>query len=661
MTDAKNKAINNVNEDKTAVKNAAEEGTKSSKTAEKESTLWERMRDTLLCLKKDNRMSVKDLSSRLAYSPQEFLYLTDLFFDISLEELREKAKEAEVDETLANQTLPYERKVDIDMVECKFVRRQAQTVEAMAMPVDGDIFQTGMDYIEKQVKGKWQQRERAGEYLQFWWHDDAYHFSYMTGTEMPKDAPDTKETVKVELQASDYIAFSLKEQYYDKQTPDTIKMLIKYALCDWIKANEIHYDNRKMYFLSFENGKYAVYLPLEKRMNSDYVVKNKKEERKIYGIDEWISYIDEHITEDLTAKSLAKTFHYSEKHLKNVFQLYYEARIADYIKQRKLYFVAQELKKGKNPEKMSVKYNFKSYSVFSTAFRKEYGVVPAKYYRMEFQNAAWVKYIDEHITENITPEMMAEHFNYSRDYFRKAFQDDFGMGLSAYISQRKIQQAARELRQGEKLEIVGKKYGFKSRNGFDKAFRKAFCTSPAKYAKASTEVVDLNQFYSEYKDKMKISFMDVDDIKMVGWTIIPNRGREVDIPAQVAFWLDEDSPYFKKMSSVVGSTNGNDKIAMWYHDPECVNIEYILGPVVNSFANVPEDAVQIEISAGRFAVFETDRENDVDNLADTIRMFSRCVFYGWIKEHRDMISLQNFTFERYINKKVYIYVPISVK
>lgn len=127
-----------------------------------------------------------------------------------------------------------------------------------------------------------------------------------------------------------------------------------------------------------------------------------------------------------------------------------------------------------------------------------------------------INYIDEHITEDITPEMMAEHFNYSRDYFRKAFQDDFGMGLSAYISQRKIQKAARELRQGVKVASLAKKYGFKSRNGFDKAFRKAFCTSPSKYAKANTEVVDLNQFYSEYKDKMKVSFMDVDGYQN-GW------------------------------------------------------------------------------------------------------------------------------------------------
>ena len=646
MTNAKNKNTVNI---------------ENINTEDRESTLWERMQDTLLCLKRNNKISVKDLSSRLAYSSQEFLYLVDLFFDISLDELRKKAQNINIQESVFNETLPFERAVDSEMIEYKFVRRPAQAIEAIPMPLEGDVFQTGMDYIDKKVKEKWQERERLGEYLQFWWHDDAYHFSYMMGREIPKDTDNAEGTAKVAVQASDYVMFTLKEQYYEKQSPDTIKMMLKYALCDWEKDNEIHYDNRKMYFVAFENGKYSVYLPLEKRVHSDYVMKNKKEEQKIYGIDEWISYIDEHITEDLTPKSLAKTFHYSEKHLKNIFQLYYETRIADYIKQRKLYFAAEELKEGKNPEKVCEKYNFKAYNLFSTAFRKEYGVVPAKYYRMEFQNSAWVKYIDEHITENITPEIMATHFGYSRDYFRKAFQDDFGMGLSAYISQRKIQQAAKELRQGAKLEHLGKKYGFKSRNGFDKAFRKAFCTSPAKYAKASTEVVDLNQFYSEYKDKIKVSFMDIDNIKMVGWTIIPNRGREVDIPAQVAFWLDEDSAYFKKMNSVAGSTNGNDKIAMWYHDAECVNIEYILGPVVNSFANVPEDAIQIEINAGRFAVFETDRESDVDNLADTIRMFSRCVFYGWIKEHRELISLQNFTFERYINKKVYIYVPISVK
>lgn len=105
-------------------------------------------------------------------------------------------------------------------------------------------------------------------------------------------------------------------------------------------------------------------------MHSDYVMKNKKEEKKIYGVDEWISYIDEHITENLTAKGLAKLFHYSEKHLKNIFQLYYETRITDYIKQRKLYFAAEELKEGKNPEKYVPNINLQVIAFFLMHFAK---------------------------------------------------------------------------------------------------------------------------------------------------------------------------------------------------------------------------------------------------------------------------------------------------
>ena len=56
--------MNTVNETKTF-----------SSLPEEESALWERMRDTLLCLQTDNSISVKDLASRLAYSTQELLYL----------------------------------------------------------------------------------------------------------------------------------------------------------------------------------------------------------------------------------------------------------------------------------------------------------------------------------------------------------------------------------------------------------------------------------------------------------------------------------------------------------------------------------------------------------------------------------------------------------
>ena len=169
--------MNTVNETKTF-----------SSLPEEESALWERMRDTLLCLQTDNSISVKDLASRLAYSTQEFLYLADIFFDNSLDAIREQVQGLNIEEDYTNQVLPFERIPDSSMIEYKVVRRMAQTVEADMLPLEGDVFQNGMEYIEKDVKEKWKERERAGEYMQFWWHDDSYHFFYMIGQEVPKDA-----------------------------------------------------------------------------------------------------------------------------------------------------------------------------------------------------------------------------------------------------------------------------------------------------------------------------------------------------------------------------------------------------------------------------------------------------------------------------------------
>ena len=320
--------------------------------------------------------------------------------------------------------------------------------------------------------------------------------------------------------------------------------------------------------------------------------------------------------------------------------------------------IGKELKKGKKPETVARQYAFKSSSRFSRAFHEEYGMTPEKYYKEEFRNEEWIRYIDEHMKEELTAEQLAKEFHYSKDHFRKEFQDVFGMGPITYITQRKVQFAAKALREGKLPAEVGKEYGFCSRNGFDKAFRRVFYTSPAKYARAGAKVVNLDRYYSEYKDKIKISYIDMDEIKMAGWTIIANR-READIPAQLAFWLDEHSPQYRKLNALTGEEKGRDKIALWYQEKE--NIEYILGPIVESFDNLPEDAFQVTIAAGRYAVFESDQENDMENLPETVRMFARCVLYGWIREHRDELSLQRLTFEWYTSQKMYLYVPVSEK
>ena len=69
--------------------------------------------------------------------------------------------------------------------------------------------------------------------------------------------------------------------------------------------------------------------------------------------------------------------------------------------------------------------------------------------------------------------------------------------------------------------------------------------------------------------------------------------------------------------------------------------------------------IPVTIDGGKYAIFETDRQSDKENVSDTIRMYSRCVFFGWVKEHRERVDLMRFTFERYIDNKIYMYVPIK--
>ena len=269
----------------------------------------------------------------------------------------------------------------------------------------------------------------------------------------------------------------------------------------------------------------------------------------------------------------------------------------------------------------------------------------------------WAKYIDEHILENPTPQSLADTFCYSQTHFRHIFRLYYDIPVADYIRKRKLQRAAEELKEGKKHLDVTVKYGF-TPAGFTRAFQKEFNMTPTAYRKGTFEVLDLNKYYSEYKDYLKISFVQIKELKMVGKPILKGKGADADVAAQVDYYLKNEFPVLENTRFVHNRERREDKIAMWYQDDDLSNIEYVLGPVVDSFDDMEEDMYAITLAEGKYAIFETTKESDMENLPDTIRMFSRCVFYGWIKENRERVDLLRYTFERYVNKKVYLYVPI---
>lgn len=94
------------------------------------------------------------------------------------------------------------------------------------------------------------------------------------------------------------------------------------------------------------------------------------------------------------------------------------------------------------------------------------------------------KYITENLEYEITPDILCRHFNLSRNKLYEISDKAFGMGISAYVRKRRIEQAKKYL-ETEVCSIseVCYKVGIKDYNYFSKMFKKETGLSPRGYIK----------------------------------------------------------------------------------------------------------------------------------------------------------------------------------
>lgn len=94
------------------------------------------------------------------------------------------------------------------------------------------------------------------------------------------------------------------------------------------------------------------------------------------------------------------------------------------------------------------------------------------------QNA--INFIEEHITDDISAEDVANHVYMSAFYFQKGFSMLCGFTVSEYIRSRKLALAGGELASTDmKVIDAAVKYGYDSPDSFTKAFTRFHGVSPS--------------------------------------------------------------------------------------------------------------------------------------------------------------------------------------
>ena len=84
--------------------------------------------------------------------------------------------------------------------------------------------------------------------------------------------------------------------------------------------------------------------------------------------------------------------------------------------------------------------------------------------------------------ENLSVESLCAHIHLSHTYFSTLFKREVGISFTAYVTQVRMEEAARLLREtGEKTYQVAERTGYSDPNYFSYVFKKSFGVSPSKF------------------------------------------------------------------------------------------------------------------------------------------------------------------------------------
>ena len=102
-----------------------------------------------------------------------------------------------------------------------------------------------------------------------------------------------------------------------------------------------------------------------------------------------------------------------------------------------------------------------------------------------------LRYIEDHIHENLTVKHLAEQTGYSVSYFSRWFREAMKMPPKEYIIRRKLIRASEDIILGKKIIDTAFQYGWESHAGFTKAFKQEFGISPSLLRMMLAEITQL--------------------------------------------------------------------------------------------------------------------------------------------------------------------------
>lgn len=274
-----------------------------------------------------------------------------------------------------------------------------------------------------------------------------------------------------------------------------------------------------------------------------------------------------------------------------------------------------------------------------------------------------IKFMEDHMKENVTIEEIASQSGYSLYHFCRVFNLCMGVSVMEYIRARRLSLAATELSKGRKVIDIAVDYGFETSGGFTKAFRKAFGYTPTQYVERKTG-------YSEVKHACP-AIVKRPAFKVAGYGIktdITGASYTKDI---ASFWSNYNGENLESKMYKVLNPAKHGEVGLYVPLSEDGNAIYLLGVIVEDFTNVGEDMMTVEIPNAEYAVFTTNPVDTSNNweqkeFAEVIAGTWKYIFEDWFPGSGYIFDESKFDFEFYDERCHHrqdtvmdIYIPVK--
>lgn len=105
-------------------------------------------------------------------------------------------------------------------------------------------------------------------------------------------------------------------------------------------------------------------------------------------LDQMLVFIEGHLAEKITLADTARRFLVSESTVNQLFRRRMKVSFYRFVTQRRLIAAKVRLQEGDSAEQAAARTGFGDYSTFYRAFRREYGISPAEYRRLQLSAGA---------------------------------------------------------------------------------------------------------------------------------------------------------------------------------------------------------------------------------------------------------------------------------